>query len=172
MKFEGRNILLAALAHCSILTAVVLQTGCGRNQSSPTPLSYDQAIRRYQNSPVGESIEPITRALATNWVYVGTENLTPTADGKIVGDKMRLKVSTDNRGGIWACAYTSRAEFDKAFPNGGPFAEMAFSDVFGIVDADNRFAGLHLNSASDSQYPIPRELFARMRPLLKQSGQK
>ncbi len=86
-------------------------------------------------------------------------------DGKPTGN-IRFKVGTDNQGRFWIYAYTSQSEFSKALPNGGTFAEMKFRDVFKIDESDHRFNGINLNSASDVMYPIPRELFERVRQIL------
>ncbi len=133
--------------------------GCDRRESTATvPMSTEQVIHQYRNSPIGDSIGPITQALAAQSVFVGTEGVTPTREGKII-DKIRLKTGVDNQGRSWVYAYTSRAEFSKAFPDGGPFTELSFSDLFAIAEKDQKFAGIFLNSASDSYFPIPRELF-------------
>jgi hypothetical protein len=128
-------------------------------------MNAEQVIRQHLNSPVGESIEPISRALAAQTVFVGTEGVTPTQDGKITG-KIRLKTGADVHGHLWVYAYTSQAEFHKAFPQGGAFAEMSFPEVFKIVEREQQFAGIYLNSASDTGYPIPRELFDQVRNAL------
>jgi hypothetical protein len=128
-------------------------------------MNAEQIIRQYRNSPVGDSIGPITKALAAQSVFVGTADVTPTQDGKITG-KIQLKTDADNRGRMWVYAYTSRAEFSKAFPDGGPYAEMSFPDLFEIVERDQQFAGIFLNSASDASLPISRELFGDVRRVL------
>ncbi|HUE73842.1 MAG TPA: SseB family protein [Pirellulaceae bacterium] len=128
-------------------------------------MNAEQVIRQHANSPVSDSIEPISKVLAAQTVFVGTEGVTPTQDGKITG-KIRLKTGADNQGRVWVYAYTSRAEFHKAFPQGGAFAEMSFPDLFKIVESEQQFAGIYLNSASDASYPIPRELFDQVRNAL------
>jgi len=147
----------------------VIFSSCGRNGSTADePMGIEQIISRYHSSPIGDAIDPITKSLATNSVFVGTEDVTPTKDGKIVG-KLRLKTGVDNQGRNWAYAYTSRAEFDKAFPRGGPFAEMSFPDFFKVIELNGRFAGINLNSASDTSCPIPKELFERVKRILKEA---
>ena len=87
--------------------------GCNLKEDMvSTPMNVEQIIRQYRNSPIGKSIRPITKALAAQSVFVGTEGVTPTQDGKIVG-KMRLKTGADNQGRMWVYAYTSRAEILK-----------------------------------------------------------
>lgn len=117
-------------------------------------MTAEEVLRQYRDAPVGESIGPLTRSLASRTVYVAAEEA-PSAQST----EMRFKVATDNSGGLWLYAYTSEAEFSKALPQGSMFAAMSFPDVFEIVEADSRFAGIYLNSASDDFYPIPRELF-------------
>ena len=81
---------------------------------------------------------------------------------------MRVKIGPDREGRLYA--YTSRAEFTKAFPEGGAFAEMSFPDIFKIVETDQQFAGIYLNSASDARFLIPRELFDHVRRALPRSS--
>jgi SseB protein N-terminal domain len=128
-------------------------------------MNTEDNIRQHRKSPVGDSIDAVAYSLATQSVFVGTEGAAPTQDGKLTG-KIRFKTGTDNRGRLWAYAYTSQEEFSKAFPQGGPFAEMKFADVFTIIERDSRFGGIYLNSASDAMYPIPRELFNRVKPIV------
>jgi hypothetical protein len=157
---KTQNTLLVA-----IIVSLALP-GCDRKEGTATaPMSTEQIIRQYRNSPMGDSIGPITKALAAQSVFVGTVDVTPTRDGKIVG-KICLKTGADNEGHIWVYAYTSRTEFSKAFPEGGPFAEMSFPDLFAMVDKDRQFRGIFLDSVSDTSLPIPRELFSHVRRAL------
>ncbi len=177
------SVIASALAWCPILVlnaksaeeyvlssedARLLVEIWGRDRAEnadDAPMTVEQLIRQFRNAPMGQSIGPVTKALAAQSVWVGTEGVTPTRDGKIVG-KMCLKTGADNQGRAWVYAYTSRAEFSKAFPDGGPFAEMSFPDLFELVDKDQQFAGLVLNSTSDAMCPIPRELFGHVRQAL------
>ena len=129
-------------------------------------MTTEDVIRQHRNSPIGDSIDAVAHSLAKRQVLVGTEGVAPTEDGKLT-DKIRFKTGLDNRGHPWAYVYTSQDEFSKAFPKGGPFAEMSFTDVFTIIERDSQFGGINLNSASDSMYPIPRELFDRVKENLK-----
>jgi hypothetical protein len=140
--------------------------GRNRRKSMATvPTNVEQMIRQYRNLPIGKSVGPITKALAVQSMLVGTVGVTPTQDGKIVG-KICLKTGADNQGRQWVYAYTSRAEFSKAFPEGGLFAEISFPDLFGIVEKDQECGGLFLNSVSNASMPIPRELFGYVRQAL------
>lgn len=121
-------------------------------------MTAEQLIQQHHNSPVSKSIEPIVESLTFQSVFVGTEGITPTKDGRIEG-QVRLKTGVDKQGNPWLYAYTSTTEFSKAFPDGSAYAEMSFQDVFNIANTNRQFAGLCLNSASDLSYPIPRELF-------------
>jgi hypothetical protein len=156
-----RSIILALIA----VSAVV---GCDRDKRTTiTPMRTEQIIHQHRDSPVGESIDPIIKSLATQSLFVGTEGVTPAEDGKTTSN-IRLKTGVDNQGRPWVYAYTSRVEFDRAFPQGGAFAEINFQDLFKIVETDQQFAGLNLNSASDTSYPIPRELFGKVRHALRE----
>jgi len=161
---RSRNILVLALLLNSALVS------CSRKESTATaPMNAEQIIRQWRNSPVGDSIGPITRALAAQSVFVPTEGVTPTQEGKITG-KMRFKIGSDKEGRLWVYVYTSRAEFSKSFPAGGTFVEMSFLDIFKIVETDQQFAGIYLNSASDARFPIPRVLFDHVRRALPRSS--
>ena len=156
MKLEGYSRYAA-------LALAVAFLGCSRKDAS---MNTEDIIRQYRNSPVGNSIDVVAKSLAGQSVFVGTESVAPTKDGKLTG-KIRLKTGADNRGRLLAYAYTSREEFSKAFPQGGPFAEMKFADVFTIIERDSQFGGIYLNSASDAMCPIPRELFDRVKQIVR-----
>jgi hypothetical protein len=147
------------------LTATAALIGCGRHEAS---MSTEDIIREHRNSPIGSSIEAVAQSLAKRAVLVGTEDVAPTQDGKLTGN-LRLKTAADNQEHLWAYVYTGRDEFSNAFPRGGPFAEMTFADVFTIIERDSRFGGIYVNSASDPAYLIPREIFDRVKAILKRS---
>ena len=63
-------------------------------------------------------------------------------------------------------AVLDQDELAKVVKPGSPYIEMSFSDVFSIVDKDPKFGGIMINSASDSSYVMPRELFDRVRPVM------
>ena len=129
-------------------------------------MNTEDTIRQHRTSPIGKSISAVARSLSKRQVFVGTETVASTKNGLLVGD-LPLKVAADNRGSLWAYVYSNRDEFSRAFPQGGPFAEMAFTYVFTMVEQDTRFGGIYLNSASELAYPIPREIFDRVRKILK-----
>src|SRR6266568_8555389 len=102
---QSRIILLA-------LITVSALVGCDRNKgANTTRMSTEETIRKYRHSPISEYIEPVIKSLARQSVFVGTEGVTPTEGGKIIG-KIRLKTGIDNQGRPWVYAYTSRVEFD------------------------------------------------------------
>ena len=154
----GSQFKIVSIAFLAVFTLL----GCDRKESatSKPTMTIEQIIQAHVDSPVGVSIGPITESLAKQSVFIATAEVAPTQDGKLTGtSKIQFKVGKDNQGRPWAYAYTSEAQFSKAFPQGGPFAEMSFPDVFKIIESDPKFAGIYLNSASDTFYPIPRELF-------------
>lgn len=150
-----RNI---AIALC------LVPAGCSKNEA---PQSTEEIIRQHQNSPLGDSIDAVVQSLAKQPVFVGTEGVTPTENGMATGE-LRLKTAADNQGNLWAYAYTNQEEFSQAFPEGGAYAELAFADLFSIIEANPLFAGIYLNSATDSSYPIPREIFERVKKQLEE----
>lgn len=162
-SFVSHQMSLKQYLRCAALALSGALLGCSHRDASMTT---EDIIRQHRNSPIGDSIDAISHSLAERQVLVGTEGLAPTEDGKLTG-KIRLKTGLDNEGSCWAYVYTSQDEFSKAFPNRGPFAEMAFADVFTIIERDSQFGGINLNSASDSMYPIPREFFDRVKENLK-----
>jgi hypothetical protein len=125
-------------------------------------MSIEQVIHKYHSSRLGDSIGPVSQALAKQLVLVATDNVATTRS-----TTLRLKTAEDNQGRTWAYAYTSEAEFLKALPPGSAFAELRFPDLFDIVNRDARFAGIFLNSASDISYPIPREVFLEVKQALQ-----
>ncbi|PQO27128.1 SseB family protein [Blastopirellula marina] len=142
----------------------LLPAGCSENEA---PQSTEEIIRQHHNSPLSDSIDAVVQTLAKRPVFVGTEGVTPTENGVATGE-LRLKTAADSQGNLWAYAYTSREEFSQAFPEGGAYAELAFADLFSIIEPNPQFAGIYLNSASDSSYPIPREIFERVKKNLKE----
>ncbi len=145
------------------LFMILFALGCDdKNSASTTPMTTEQLLQRYSKTPVGESIAPIAKSLGTEKVMVGIESSLSENPGK-----MQLKVNADRFGRIWAYAYTSESEFLKVLPAGTRFARLGFADLFKIVQQDQRFAGIVLNSGSDTAYFIPRELFADVQKQLQ-----
>lgn len=130
------------------------------------PMTTEQVIRHNANAPVGRSITPIASSLATQTIFVATDDTTTTQPTTVTPERLRFKTAKDNQGRTWAYAYTNQAEFSRAFPQGGGFAELSFNDFFGIVERTPDFAGLYLNAGSDASYPIPRELFGQVKEAL------
>ncbi len=122
-------------------------------------MSIEQIIRQHGKEPVAQSIGPVASALANRSLLVATDPGAPPG-------KLRLRTAVDNQGNVWAYAYTNAAELSKAFPNGASYVELTFPVFFGIIEANPQFRGIYLNSASDSLYPIPRELFQAVKALL------
>lgn len=97
---------------CSIL--MLIATGC--NSQDAQPMTLNETLAKYVDSPVGESIAPVAQALAHSPVLVAIQEA-PSSKGSIT-----LKVSTDNQERLWAYIYTDENEFSSAFPGGGPYA--------------------------------------------------
>lgn len=122
-------------------------------------MQIEQVIRQHGKDPVAKSIRPVASTLVSRSLLVATDPNTPPG-------KLRLRTALDNQGNVWAYAYTSAAELSKAFPTGASYAELTFPVFFGIIEASPQFRGIYLNSASDSLYPIPREVFPVVKTLL------
>jgi archaellum component FlaF (FlaF/FlaG flagellin family) len=73
---------------------------------------------------------------------------------------LQLKVASDPNGHLWVYVFSDQEELSKTFPNGSPFAEMAFIDLLATIGPDSRFGGIFINSNSDAKYLVPRELFS------------
>ena len=147
---------------CSLLLVLTF-AGCER-KSSPAidSMTTEQIILHYRDTPVSDSIDSVAKSLSKQSVYVGTEEVAKTEDGELKGT-LRLRTGLDNQGRPWVYAYTSETNLSSAFPNGSPFVEMSFANLFKIVEPDQKFAGIYLNSSSDTFYPIPRELFVHLK---------
>lgn len=130
---------------------MLVAAGCDSQDAQP--MNLNETLAKYVDSPVGESIAPVARALVRSRVLVAIQEA-PSSEGTI-----SLKVSTDNQERMWAYIYTDESEFSAAFPDGGPYAEMQFSDAFKIVSADRRFGGIFINRKPKRMYLIPREVF-------------
>src|SRR5262245_60203791 len=91
-----------------------------------------------QTQPVEQTIGSVTQALAQKPVFVSAK---VTPEGEV-----RFQVGADAQGQLWVYVYTDQTEFSKAFPNGGPYAEMDLVDVFTSIAADPKFGGIFINS--------------------------
>uniref|UniRef100_Q478D4 SseB protein N-terminal domain-containing protein n=1 Tax=Dechloromonas aromatica (strain RCB) TaxID=159087 RepID=Q478D4_DECAR len=153
MFFEATHCRTAIVC-CLVLLAVGVSHIAGAEQ-----MSIEQVIRQHGKEPVAKSIGPVAAALVSCSLLVATDPGAPLG-------KLRLRTALDNQGNVWAYAYTSAAELSKAFPKGASHAELTFPVFFSIIEANPQFRGIYLNSASDSLYPIPRELFQSVKTLL------
>lgn len=122
----------------------------------------EKIITDNKTIPIGRAIEPVTTALSKHSVFTPMVGSAPGPNG----GKMSLLVGKDNEGNTWAYAYTSLLELNKAIKQGGTYAEMQFSQLFSILEANQHLRGLYINSASESFFPIPRELFPRMKTIM------
>jgi hypothetical protein len=144
---------------CIVLLVATTICGCEHKAAPPTTvMKVEEIILKNRDVPIGKSIQPIAAALANQSVLVAGDG-----QEKKAGGKLGFKVAADNRGQLWAYAYTSESEFSKAFPQGGGFAEMKFSDLFNVIEPDARFGGICLNAGSVAQYYIPREMFGDLK---------
>src|SRR4051794_2629625 len=140
-----------------IFCMVVAFAGC--NQSSlqnSRPMATDEIIRQNAHEPMGKSVPLVAASLVKQSVFLATDDATEKGPKEVKLQKFNFKTGKDKQDRTWAYAYTSRAEFGRAFPQGGGFIEMAFRDFFRVIDKDAKFAGFFLNSGSDSACAIPR----------------
>lgn len=125
-------------------------------------MNIEKILIENKTTPIGRAIEPIATALSKHTVFVPMVGNAPGPNG----GKMSLFVGKDNEGNTWAYAYTNLQELNKALKQGGAYAEMQFSQLFSILEANQHLRGLYVNSASESFFPIPRELFPRMKTIM------
>lgn len=120
-------------------------------------MTFDEAVAKYKDRPVGESIVPITRTLANIEVYVPVQEF-PSPEAS----QLSIKVAKDNRGLSWAYYYTDEKEFSAAFPEGGKYVITPFPDAFKIVKSDSTFGGIFINRSPEKTYLIPKEVFEQV----------
>ena len=130
-------------------------------------MTAEEIIRQNANVPVGKSIIPIATSLAKQTVFVATESSPSTQPTAVKLDTLRFRTAQDKEGRMWAYAYTTQTELLRTFPQGSPYTELDFKDFLQIIEQDAKFAGIFLNSGSDSSYPIPRELFEDVKKVLR-----
>ncbi len=100
----------------------------------------------------------VAAGLADAYVFVAVNAPTP--------DEMEFLMATDKEGKFWLYCFSDEAEFSRAFPAGGQFAEIAFADLFHTIEPEDRFGGVFLNSKSETKYPIPREMFPYLKKVI------
>ena len=159
---------------CAIFAAFLFvcgPTGCDRSAPQGTSqMTTEEIIRQHAHTPVVESIVPVATSLAGRSVFVATDSTTGTQPTTMTLDRLRFRTAQDNEGRMWAYAYTTQEELLRSFPQGTPYIELVFKDFFAIIEQDNQFAGIFLNSGSDASYPILRETFHTVKELLQQSA--
>lgn len=124
-------------------------------------VSLKEILNANKNTSIEKSMPIVAEGLATAYVYVAVNAPTP--------DEIEFMMATDKNGKIWLYCFTDEEEFSRAFPKGGQFAEMAFTDLFHTVEPEDRFGGLYLNSASETKYPVPREMFPYLKKVIARS---
>ncbi|MGB7157800.1 MAG: SseB family protein [Tepidisphaeraceae bacterium] len=155
-------------------------------------MTIEEIIRQNADRPIEESITPIATSLAGHRIFLATDDTTakttqpttaktqpttgPTTQArsfkelvnslKKPGITIEFKSGKDAQGRVWAYAYTSPAEFDRAHSPEHPSTELSFSHFFGMIEGEPHFAGIRLNPGSDASYTIPRELFEKVKEQL------
>jgi hypothetical protein len=159
---------LRCVAALVVIACVTGPAACERAAPKPTnTMTTEEIIRQIANAPVGQSVVPISAALATRTVFVSTDSAPSTGPTAADPVTLRFRTAQDNQGRTWAYAYTTQAELLRSFPQGSPYVELAFRDFFDHIERDARFAGIFLNSGSDSSYPIPREVFEAVKGIVR-----
>jgi hypothetical protein len=142
--------------------------GCDRSSPQATrTMTTEEIIRQNAKTPVSESIIPIATSLAKHSVFVATQSSPSAQPTTVASNKFQFRTAQDNQGRTWAYAYTTQTELLRTFPQGTPYAELDFRDFFQIIERDGRFAGIFVNSGSEASYPIPRELFGKVKEVLQ-----
>lgn len=128
----------------------------------------EQIIISHRNKPLDLSVADVTQALCAGTVIVVSYDRRPPGPGVFDGKtSLTFGGAADKLGRIWAYAYTSRAEFRRAFAGTQAGTEMRFVDLFPLIDREARIAGgIFLNAGSEAEYPMPRDLFPVVRGLL------
>lgn len=125
-------------------------------------LTLKDILKANQNEPVEKSMPMVAEGLATAYVFVAVNAPTP--------EDIEFMMAQDKNGKLWLYCFTDQEEFSKAFPSGGQFAEMAFSDLFQTIEPEERFGGVFLNSKSDAKYPVPREMFGYLKKIIARNA--
>ena len=128
-------------------------------------MTAEQVIRQHRDLPLRESVGPIAAALADESVLVAIEGSVPEPPAPLM-----LRVGADKQGRLWAFAYTSEATFADAFPQGSDCAAIRFVRLIEIIHSNDQLTGVFLNSASDTAYPVSKELFGEVEHALRQCG--
>jgi hypothetical protein len=135
---------------CTVIAGSTV-AGCDRRPTAPAAsTSVEEVIRQNIDTPIGQSISRVASSLAGHSVFVATDDVTSTRPSNVTLKRLRFKTAQDNQGRTWAYAYTSQAEFSRAFPKGSAYYELDFGDFFRIIDGNGEFAGIFLNSGSDT----------------------
>jgi hypothetical protein len=122
-------------------------------------ISLKELLRANKDLPIEKSMPIVVEGLASAYVVVAVQEPTP-------GD-VQFMMATDKNGKLWLYCFTDEEEFSTAFPKGGQFADMKFSDLFETIEPEQRFGGVFLNSKTDTQYPIPREMFGVLKKFIQ-----
>ena len=142
------------------LATLMSLTGCSPTRDPPPGTTAEDLMRQGHDLPIGQTVGPIARLLADRSVLVKLPDSAIGEPGKDVAlEKLQFATARDNQGRTWAYAYTSEAEFLRAFAPGSKFAQLKFPDFFRLIDGDTQFAGIVLNAGSDASCPIPREVY-------------
>lgn len=121
-------------------------------------MSVKEVLEKYRESPINESLRPVAESLADTEILVAIQELE--------GGGLAFQVGEDVDANLWLYAFTDEDEFARMFPDGGQFGQFNFRELLHMVDADEHFSGIFLNSRSESSYVIPRELFEPFQAIL------
>lgn len=150
MRLTGRFFALLAS-----ISATLFGAGCGQ-ADKPDTSNWDAeaVIRLYNEQPIGESLEPVVRALTRGDIFFPA----PNADA-VSQKSLAIPAGKDMNGQDWAYVYTSPVELRKAFPDIEHQHTVPFADFINTVTRNEHFGGIFLNAGSDVAYLIPAELF-------------
>jgi len=113
--------------------------GCGSAQDQgPTPGTItEDLIHQHRGSSVDQTTGLIAASLVPRTVFLRIPDEASVDLGlHDLDPHFRFATAKDNQGRSWAWAYTNRAEFSRAFPQGAKFAETSFPRFFRIIERD------------------------------------
>jgi SseB protein N-terminal domain len=142
----------------AIICVAAAISGCEKSSiQNSAGMTTEEIIRQNAHEPMGKSVPLVAASLAKQSVFLATDDATETGPKEVTLQRFSFKTGEDKQGRTWAYAYTNRAEFGRAFPQGGGYIETDFGGFFHVVEKDAKFAGILLNGGSDSACAIPRE---------------
>lgn len=115
--------------------------------------SVDEAITKFSNKPVDQTVIEVAQLLAKKDVVV------PSPNTDMNGSTAQFMTGLDNEGHAWLYIYSE----SQKLPEGTPIFVMSFEVLKNIITANPQFRGIYINAS----YPVPRELFGKFFSVVK-----